>query len=195
MSVIGLFINIQNDQIIVDHSNFGYCSSELDKQRNLGCCLFLVIRIESFVFQLIYIKNTTPSFTTAIKGRSISAENQVKRITQNLTLAIDGHDRIEDKFNAFKTVIDRIGRNCRKVAFQSIIDKANVTAATEIKADVEDFYTKHVKNYAVQSKQAIFERQVTQPIAQGAAIAVRAMCQQMLTLAKNRVKAVKNIKQ
>lgn len=142
--------------------------------------------------QLIYIKNTTPSFTTAIKSRSISAENQVKRITQNLTLAIDGHERTEDKYNAFKTVIDRIGRNCKKVAFQSIIDKANITTATDIKADVEDYYVKHVKNYAAQSKQAIFGRQVTQPIAQGAAIAIRAMCQQMLTLARNRVKAVTN---
>lgn len=158
------------------------------------CCFFFVFSL-AYESQLIYIKNTTPSFTTAIKGRSFSAENQVKRIAQNLTLAIDGHERVEDKYNAFKAVIDRIGRNCRKVAFHSIIDKANVTTAIEIKADVEDFYVKHVKTYAIQSKYAIFERQVTQPIAQGAAIAVRAMCQQMLTLAKNRVKAVKILKQ
>lgn len=140
---------------------------------------------------MIYIKNTTPSFTTAIKARSISAEHQVKRITENLTLAIDGNENIEKKYDAFKSVIDRIGRNCRKVAFQSIIDKANVTNAADIKAQVEDYFTKHVENSASQSKQAIFERQITQPIAQAAAVAVRATCQQMLNIAKNRIKAAK----
>ncbi|XP_031627654.1 uncharacterized protein LOC116343614 [Contarinia nasturtii] len=147
----------------------------------------------SFIVQLIYIKNTTPSFTTAIiKARSISAENQVKRITENLTLAIDSHDTVEARYDAFKAVIDRIGRNCRKVAFQSIIDKANVTNSSDIKAQVEDYYVKHVKNTAAQSKQAILERQVTQHISQGAAVQVRATCQQMLNIAKNRIKAAKN---
>lgn len=145
------------------------------------------------IAQLIYIKNTTPSFTTAIKSaRSISAENQVSRIRANLTSAIESHENVDERYNAFKAVIERIGRNCKKVAFNSIIDKANVTNAMEIKATVEDFYVKHVKNYAQQSRQAIHERQGTQPIVQGAAIAVRAMCQQMLTLARNRIKAVKN---
>lgn len=148
--------------------------------------------VYSACFQLIYIKNTTPSFTTAIKARSISAENQVKRITENLTLAISSHDSVEKKYDAFKAVIDRIGRNCRKVAFQSIIDKANVTNASDIKAQVEDYYSKHVKNSAAQSKQAIFDQLVTQPIAQAAAVAVRATCQQMLNIAKNRIKAAKN---
>lgn len=117
----------------------------------------------------------------------------MKRITENLTLAIDGHENVDKKYEAFRAVIDRIGRNCRKVAFQSIIDKANVTNASDIKAQVEDFYVKHVKNSATQSKQAIFERQVTQPIAQAAAVAVRATCQQMLSIAKNRIKAAKNV--
>lgn len=107
-------------------------------------------------------------------------------------MAIDGHDDVEKKYEAFRAVIDRIGRNCRKVAFQSIIDKANVTNAADIKAQVEDYYVKHVKNTAAQSKQAIFERQVSQPIAQAAAVAVRATCQQMLNIAKNRIKAAKN---
>lgn len=141
---------------------------------------------------MIYIKNTTPSFTTAIKARSISAENQVKRISENLTLAIDAHENVAQKYDAFKAVIDRIGRNCRKVAFSSIIDKANVTNASDIKSQVEDYYVKHVKNSAAQSKQAIFERQVTQPIAQAAAVAIRATCQQMLNMAKNRIKAAKH---
>lgn len=141
---------------------------------------------------MIYIKNTTPSFTTAIKARSISAENQVKRITENLTLAINGHENVDKRYDAFKSVIDRIGRNCRKVAFQSIIDKANVSNSADIKAQVEDYYVKHVKDSASKSKQAIFERQVTQPIAQAAAVAVRATCQQMLNIAKNRIKAAKN---
>lgn len=116
----------------------------------------------------------------------------MKRITENLTLAIDSHENIIQKYDSFKGVIDRIGRNCRKVAFQSIIDKANVTNATDIKAQVEDFYVKHVKNTAIQSKQAIFDRQITQPIAQAAAVAIRATCQQMLNIAKNRIKAAKN---
>lgn len=109
-----------------------------------------------------------------------------------MTLAIDSHENVAKKYDAFKAVIDRIGRNCRKVAFQSIIDKANVTNAADIKDLVEDFYVKHVKNTAAQSKQAIFDRQVTQPIAQAAAVAVRATCQQMLNIAKNRIKAAKN---
>lgn len=100
----------------------------------------------------------------------MSAENQIKRITENLTLAIDGHETIEARYDAFKAVIDRIGRNCRKVAFQSIIDKANVTNSGDIKAQVEDYYVKHVKNSAAQSKQAILERQVTQHISQAAAV-------------------------
>lgn len=119
----------------------------------------------------------------------------MKRITENLTLAINSHDSVEKKYDAFKAVIDRIGRNCRKVAFQSIIDKANVTNASDIKAQVEDYYTKHVKNSATQSKQAIFDRQAKQPIepiAQAAAVAVRATCQQMLNIAKTRIKAAKN---
>lgn len=116
----------------------------------------------------------------------------MKRITENLTSAIDAHENVDKKYEAFKAVIDRIGRNCRKVAFQSIIDKANVTNAADIKAQVEDYYVKHVKNSAAQSKQAIFERQTSQPIAQAAAVAVRATCQQMLNIAKNRIKAAKN---
>lgn len=141
---------------------------------------------------MIYIKNTTPSFTSIGHARSISAEDQIHRIAENLTIAIDGNERVEDRYNAFKAVIDRIGRNCKKVAFNSIIDKANVTQAAEIKLDVEDLYLKQVKNYPAQSRQAIMERQPTQTIAQNAAINIRTMCQQMLSLAKSRVKAVKN---
>lgn len=140
---------------------------------------------------MIYVKNTTPSFTTAIKARSVSAENQITRIRANLTTAIESHDSVDQRYNAFRGVIERIGRNCRKVAFHSIIDRANVTNATDIKSLVDDFYSKHVKNYAAQSKQAILERKETQPIVQGAAIAVRAMCQQMLSMARNKIKAVK----
>lgn len=117
----------------------------------------------------------------------------MKRITENLTLAINRHENVAQRYDAFKAVIDRIGRNCRKVAFQSIIDKANVTNSADIKAQVEEFYVKHVKNSASQSKQAIFEQQITQPIAQAAAVAIRATCQQMLNIAKNRIKAAKNM--
>lgn len=65
--------------------------------------------------------------------------------------------------------------------------------AADIKATVEEFYNKHVKNTAAESKQAIFDQLVTQPIAQAAAVAIRATCQQMLNIAKNRIKAaIKN---
>lgn len=113
----------------------------------------------------------------------------MKRIAENLTLAINGYENVTQRYDAFKSVIDRIGRNCRKVAFQSIIDKANVPNAAEIKAQVEEFFMKHVKNSAAQSKQSIYDRLVTQPIAQAAAVAIRATCQQMLNIAKNRIKA------
>lgn len=115
----------------------------------------------------------------------------MKRIAENLTVAINGYDSVQQRYDAFKSVIDRIGRNCRKVAFQAIIDKANLPNATEIKAQVEEFYMKHVKNSAESSKQSIYDRLVTQPIAQAAAVAIRATCQQMLNIAKNRIKAAK----
>lgn len=134
------------------------------------------------------MKNTTPSTTTA---SSTTAEDQIQRIAENLTLAIDGHEQVDERYNAFKSVIDRIERKCKKVAFKSIIDRANVTNADEIKADVTELYTKHIKNYPAQLKQAILDRQETPPIAQNAAIAVRALCHQMLSLAKAKVKAAK----
>lgn len=119
----------------------------------------------------------------------------MKRIAENLTSAINGYESVTQRYDAFKSVIDRIGRNCRKVAFQSIIDKANVPNAADIKAKVEEFYMKHVQNSATQSKQAIFDRLVTQPIAQAAAVAIRATCQQMLNIAKNQIKATKSTQQ
>lgn len=165
----------------------------IDKYLLLLCAnLICLCEFLCFCFQLIYVKNTTPSFTTAMKGRSVSAENQVTRIRANLTTAIESHDNADQRYNAFRTVIERIGRNCKKVAFNSIIDRANVTNANDIKATVTDFYVKHVKNYATQSRQAILERKETQPIVQGAAIAVRAMCQQMLSMARNKIRASKH---
>lgn len=134
------------------------------------------------------MKNTTPSTTTA---SATTAEDQIQRIAENLTQAIDGHELVEERYSAFKAVIDRIERKCKKVAFNSIIDPANVTNADEIKADVDELYTKHIKNYPAQLKQAILDRQETPPIAQNAAIAVRALCHQMLSLAKAKVKAAK----
>lgn len=137
---------------------------------------------------MIYVKNTTPSTTTA---SSTTAEDQIQRIAENLTLAIDGHEQVDERYNAFKSVIDRIERKCKKVAFNSIIDRANVSNTEAIKADVNELYTKHIKNYPAQLKQAILDRQETPPIAQNAAIAVRALCHQMLSLAKAKVKAAK----
>lgn len=137
---------------------------------------------------MIYVKNTTPSITTASKT---TADDQIQRIAENLTHAIDDHDIVEEKYNAFASIIDRIERKCKKVAFNSIIDRANVTNADEIKADINDLYIKHIKNYPAQLKQAILDRQETPPIAQNAAIAVRALCHQMLSLAKAKVKAAK----
>lgn len=134
------------------------------------------------------MKNTTPSTTRA---SSTTAEDQIQRIAENLTLAIDGHEQVEERYQAFKAVIDRIERKCKKVAFNTIIDRANVTNAAQIKADVDELYTKHIKNYPAQLKQAILDRQETPPIAQNAAIAVRALCHQMLSLAKAKVKASK----
>lgn len=140
-----------------------------------------------FCAQLIYIKNTTPSITNV----TTTAEDQIQRIAENLTKAIDGHEEVQDRYNAFKGVIDRIERNCKKVAFNSIIDRANITNADAVKADVDELYTKHIKNYPAQLKQAILDRQLTQPIAQNAAIATRALCHQMLSLARAQVKASK----
>lgn len=137
---------------------------------------------------MIYVKNTTPSITNA---SNVTAEDQIQRIAENLTIAIDGHESVEDRYNAFKSVIDRIERKCKKYAFNSIIDRGNVTNAEQIKADVTELYTKHVKDYPAQLKQAILDRQETPPIAQNAAIAVRALCHQMLSLAKAKVKAAK----
>lgn len=119
----------------------------------------------------------------------------MKRIAENLTTAINGYESVTQRYDAFKSVIERIGRNCRKVAFQSIIDKANVPFAAEIKQQVEEFYNKYVKNTAEQSKQSIYDRLVTEPIAQAAAVAIRATCQQMLNIAKNRIKAAKSTQQ
>lgn len=133
------------------------------------------------------MKNTTPTTTAA----STTAEDQIQRIAENLTQAIDGHEVVEERYKAFKSVIDRIERKCKKVAFNSIIDRANVTNADEIKAEVDELYTKHIKNYPAQLKQAILDRQETPPIAQNAAIAVRALCHQMLSLAKSKIKAAK----
>lgn len=58
---------------------------------------------------MIYVKNTTPSFTTALKARSVSAENQITRIRANLTTAIESHDSVDQRYNAFRGVIERIG--------------------------------------------------------------------------------------
>lgn len=134
------------------------------------------------------MKNTTPSTTRAL---NTTAEDQIQRIAENLTQAIDGHKLAEESYVDFESVIDRIERKCKKVAFKSIIDRANVTNADAIKADVDELYTKHIKNYPAQLKQAILDRQETLPIARNAAIAVRALCHQMLSLARAKVKAAK----
>lgn len=136
------------------------------------------------------MKNTTPSTTRAA---TTTAEDQIQRIAENLTIAIDGQELVEERYKAFKAVIDRFERKCKKVAFNKIIERANVTNADQIKADVDELYTKHIKNYPAQLKQAILDRQDTAPIAQNAAIAVRALCHQMMSLARAKVKAAKAV--
>lgn len=56
---------------------------------------------------------------------------------------------------------------------------------------VDEFYNKHVKNSADQSKQAIFDRLVP---SHKQALVIGATCQQMLNIAKNRIKATLNPK-
>lgn len=132
------------------------------------------------------MKNITPSSTT-----NAIAEDQIKRIAENLTQAIDKHERSEDQYDAFKTVIDRIERNCKKVALNSILNRSNVTNSDEIKSVINEFYVKNIRDYSMQLKQTIVDRQMTSAFIYNVANNVRSLCQKMIHLAKSKIRAAK----
>lgn len=146
----------------------------------------MVIESKIIFFQLIYVKNTTTSTINVV-----TPDDQIRRIAENLTYAISSHEANEERYNAFRAVVERIEKNCKKVAFNSIIDRANVTNTIEIKAQINDLYKKQVKDYPVQLRQAIIEQRMSQDDIHKAAVMVRKMCQQMLNVAKSKVKASK----
>lgn len=148
--------------------------------------MHITLKNKFSAFQLIYVKSTTTSTVS-----TVTADDQIRRIAANLTEAVNSHEVDEERYNAFRGVVERIEKNCKKVAFNSIIDRANVTNAIEIKAQINDLYKKQVKDYPVQLRQAIVEQRMSQDDIHKAAIMVRKMCQQMLNVAKAKVKESK----
>lgn len=133
---------------------------------------------------MLYVKEAKAA------NASNAIDEQIQRIKNELLNAMNHHqENLDSRYNAFKAVIERISGNCKRVAFEKIIDAAaNVTNTDEIKLEIDSFYDEHFKNYPVRSKEAILDGQPIDPIAANVANGTRALCHQLLSLSKAKVK-------